>query len=58
METESTIRYAAIQNNAGEKICGGFRDNINPILSDEELKMMHIIMQAKDGKLGKILSIN
>ncbi|MDH3395182.1 MAG: hypothetical protein OEL52_03395 [Nitrosopumilus sp.] len=41
MKTNSTIRYAVIQNNAGEKICGGFRDDINPILNDDELKMMH-----------------
>ena len=41
MKTNSTIRYAVIQNNTGEKICGGFRDNINPILNDDELKMMH-----------------
>ena len=41
MEIDSTIRYAAIQNKDGEKICGGFRDNINPILNNEELKMMH-----------------
>ncbi|MDH3696092.1 MAG: hypothetical protein OEQ15_02130 [Nitrosopumilus sp.] len=30
MKTNSTIRYAVIQNNTGEKICGGFRDNTNP----------------------------
>jgi len=24
-----------------KRFCGGFRDNITPILSDEELKMMH-----------------
>ena len=41
MNVDSTIRYAAIQNNTGERICGGFRDNVNPILSDDELKMMH-----------------
>ena len=41
MKIDSTIRYAVIQNNTGEKICGGFRDNINPILNDDELKMMH-----------------
>ena len=41
MKINSTIRYAVIQNNTGEKICGGFRDNINPILSNDELKMMH-----------------
>ena len=41
MKTDSTIRYAVIQNNTGEKICGGFRENISPILNNEELKMMH-----------------
>ena len=41
MSIDTTIRYAAIQNNDGEKICGGFRDNVNPILSEEELRMMH-----------------
>lgn len=41
MGIDSTIRYAAIQNSAGEKISGGFRENVNPILSDNELKMMH-----------------
>ena len=41
MKINSTIRYAVIQNNTGEKICGGFRDNINPILNDDELKMMY-----------------
>ncbi|MBI1662446.1 MAG: hypothetical protein IS860_02915 [Nitrosopumilus sp.] len=38
---DSSIRYAAIQNNTGVKITGGFRDGISPILSDEELQMMH-----------------
>ena len=41
MEVDSTIRYAAIQNSAGEKISGGFRENITPILNNDELKMMH-----------------
>ena len=41
LKVDSTIRYAAIQNNTGEKIAGGFRENINPILSNDELKMMH-----------------
>ncbi len=41
MEIDSTIRFAAIQNRNGEKICGGFRENVNPILSGDELKMMH-----------------
>ena len=41
MKIDSTIRYAAIQNNIGEKVHGGFREGIIPILNNEELKMMH-----------------
>ena len=41
LKIDSTIRYAAIQNHDGTKICGGFRDNITPILNDDELRMMH-----------------
>ena len=41
MKIDSTIRYTAIQNKDGVKITGGFRENITPILNDEELKMMH-----------------
>ncbi len=41
MRVDSTIRYAAIQNKQGEKIYGGFREGVIPILSEEELKMMH-----------------
>ena len=41
LKIDSTIRYAAIQTNTGEKIAGGFRENITPLLSNDELKMMH-----------------
>jgi hypothetical protein len=41
MGIDSTIRYVAIQNNMGEKMHGGFRDGVNPILNEDELKMMH-----------------
>ena len=41
MEIDSTIRYAAVQNKDGEKICGGLRENVNQILMDDEIKMMH-----------------
>ncbi len=41
MEIDSTIRYAAIQNKDGKTIMGGFRENITPILNDDEVKMMH-----------------
>ena len=35
------IRYCVVLNNTGEKICGGYRDTITPMLNDEELKMVH-----------------
>lgn len=41
LNVDSSIRYAAIQNSTGEKIAGGFRNGVKPILSDDELKMMH-----------------
>jgi len=41
LKVDPSIRYAAIQNNAGRIITGGFRENITPILNDEELQMMH-----------------
>ena len=41
MNIDSTIRYTAIQNSAGKKICGGFREGVIPILNDDELRMMH-----------------
>jgi len=57
---DSSIRYSAIQNYGGEKICGGFRENISPILSTEELKMMHYYASQRwetrkniEHKLGK-----
>jgi len=41
LNIDSGIRYAAIQNNTGKIITGGFRENIAPILNDEDLQMMH-----------------
>ena len=41
LKVDSTIRYAAIQNDTGEKVCGGFKENITPMLTDDEIKMMH-----------------
>ena len=61
MQTDSTIRYAVIQNNTGEKICWGFRENISPILNNEEHKMMHYYVSQRwhtrkniEPKLGNI----
>ena len=41
LNLDSSIRYAAIQNNAGVKLAGGFRSKVTPILNNEELEMMH-----------------
>ena len=41
LNIDSGIRYAAIQNHTGKIITGGFRENITPILNDEDLQMMH-----------------
>ena len=41
MKIDPDIRYVAIQNDRGEKICGDFRESIDPMLNEEELKMMH-----------------
>ncbi|MGI9567660.1 MAG: DUF6659 family protein [Nitrosopumilus sp.] len=41
MLIDPTIRYAAVQNNDGENICGHIREGITPYLSDDEIKMMH-----------------
>ena len=38
---DESIRYSAIQNSSGEKICGEFKENVKPILSPDELRMMH-----------------
>jgi hypothetical protein len=41
MGIDSSIRYVAIQNSSGEKMYGGFKEGISPILNNDELKMMH-----------------
>ena len=41
MNIDKSIRYAVVLSNTGEKICGGYREEITPLLNDEELKMVH-----------------
>ena len=41
LDIDDGIRYAAIQNNTGVIITGGFRDGVTPILDEDELQMMH-----------------
>lgn len=55
LNLDSIIRYAAIQNNAGVKIAGGFRSSVTPILSDDELQMMHYY-DPKGGRQEKTLN--
>ena len=41
MKINSAIQNAVIQNSIGEKICGAYRDNVEPVLSNDEIKKMH-----------------
>lgn len=41
LKINPSIRYAVVLSNTGEKIYGGYRAGIAPILNDEELKMVH-----------------
>ena len=42
LNVDSGICYTAIQNSADMIITGGFRENITPILNDEDIQMMKI----------------
>ena len=41
MKINPSIRYAVVLSNTGEKISGGYRVGLTPLLNDEELKMVH-----------------
>ena len=38
---DDSIRYAVILANTGEKIFGGYKEGVSPMLNDDELKMIH-----------------
>ena len=38
---DNSIRYAVILSNTGEKIFGGYKEGILPMLDKDELKMIH-----------------
>ncbi|MGQ0605517.1 MAG: DUF6659 family protein [Candidatus Nitrosotenuis sp.] len=46
-EIDPKIRYVAIYHKSGHKICGGMRDDLEPLLPPEELttSAMHTIMR-------------
>ena len=41
MNVDRSIHYAVILSKNGEKMFGGYREEIDPILPDDELKMVH-----------------
>ncbi len=41
MNIDESIQYAIIMAKNGEKICGGYRKGMTPILTEDELKMVH-----------------
>ena len=41
MNLDQSIRYAVILNSTGEKISGGYRQGLNPMLDEDQLKMVH-----------------
>lgn len=61
MNMDRLIRYSVVLNRAGEKVCGGYRnEGITSLLNDEELKMVHFYAGQRwntrknlEHKLGK-----
>ena len=41
MNIDNSIHYAVILSKNGEKMFGGYRKDMDPILQDDELKMVH-----------------
>ena len=41
MNIDKSIHYAVILSKNGEKMFGGYRKEMTPILTDDELKMVH-----------------
>ncbi len=48
MKINSVIHYTVIQNSIGEKICDVCRDNVEPIFSNDEIKMMYYYENQND----------
>ena len=44
---DESIRYAVLLSNTGEKICGGYRDGMTPLLNEDELKMVHFYAEQR-----------
>ncbi|WP_420544955.1 DUF6659 family protein [Nitrosopumilus sp.] len=41
MNIDKSVQYAAILHKNGEKMFGGYRAEMEPVLTDDELKMVH-----------------
>ena len=38
---DASIRYAVVLSYTGEKIYGGYKEGVSPMLNEDELKMIH-----------------
>jgi len=41
MNVDKAIQYAVIMSKVGERICGGYKEEVKPVFTDDELKMVH-----------------
>ena len=41
MDIDGSVQYAIILSKSGENVHGGYRKDITPVLSEDELKMVH-----------------
>ena len=47
LKMDKSIRYVVILSKTGEKIYGGYKKGISPLLNDEELKMVHFYARQR-----------
>ena len=48
-DLDSQVRFAGVANSKGELVSGGLRDNVEPMLVDDEMKMsIHYALQKRD----------
>ncbi len=48
-DLDSQVRFAGVANSKGELISGGLKDNVEPMLVDDEMKMsIHYALQKRD----------
>ena len=48
-DLDSQVRFAGVANSKGELVSGGLKDNVEPMLVDDEMKMsIHYALQKRD----------